>query len=64
MKHNRQKKAENHYRLLTRNMLLTIIIVSVMPMILVSGITLYQFEISYQEKVHAHLKELVLKHKQ
>ncbi len=45
-------------------MLLTIIIVSVMPMILVSGITLYQFEISYQEKVHAHLKELVLKHKQ
>ncbi|MCF8079944.1 MAG: two-component sensor histidine kinase [Desulfobacterales bacterium] len=45
-------------------MLLTIIIVSVMPMILVSGITLYQFEISYQEKMHDHLKELVLKHKQ
>ncbi len=45
-------------------MLLTIIIVSVLPMVLVSGIILYQFEISYQEKVHAHLKELVLKHKQ
>ena len=59
-----KQKTENYYHLLTRNMLLTIIIVSVMPMILVSGITLYQFEISYEEKVHAHLKELVLKHKQ
>ena len=63
MKQNKQK-TDNYYHLLTRNMLLTIIIVSVMPMILVSGITLYQFEISYHEKVHAHLKELVLKHKQ
>ncbi|HIJ36378.1 MAG TPA: two-component sensor histidine kinase [Deltaproteobacteria bacterium] len=63
MKQDKQKK-ESYYHLLTRNMLLTIIIVSVMPMILVSGIILYQFEISYQEKVHAHLKELVLKHKQ
>ena len=63
MKQDKQK-TENYYRLLTRNMLLTVIIVSVLPMILVSGIILYQFEISYQEKVHAHLKELVLKHKQ
>ncbi|MCF8127442.1 MAG: two-component sensor histidine kinase [Deltaproteobacteria bacterium] len=59
-----KQKTENYYHLLTRNMLLTIIIVSVMPMIMVSGITLYQFEISYEEKVHAHLKELILKHKQ
>ena len=63
MKQDKQK-TESYYHLLTRNMLLTVIIVSVMPMILVSGITLYQFQISYQEKVHAHLKELVLKHKQ
>jgi len=59
-----RRKTDSYYNLLTRNMLLTIIIVSVMPMILVSGITLYQFEISYQEKMHDHLKELVLKHKQ
>ncbi|MCD6293672.1 MAG: two-component sensor histidine kinase [Deltaproteobacteria bacterium] len=59
-----KQKPNNYYRLLTRNMLLTIIIVSVMPMILISGLILYQFENSYQEKVHAHLKELVLKHKQ
>ena len=45
-------------------MLLAIIFVSVMPMILVSGIILYQFEISVHEKVQAHLEELVLKHKQ
>ena len=63
MKQDKQKK-DSYYHLLTRNMLLTVILVSVMPMILVSGIILYQFEISYQEKVHAHLKELVLKHKQ
>ena len=63
MKQEKQKK-DSYYHLLTRNMLLTVILVSVLPMILVSGIILYQFEISYQEKVHAHLKELVLKHKQ
>lgn len=45
-------------------MLLTIIIVSIMPMILVSSIILYQFDISDHEKVQAHLEELVLKHRQ
>jgi two-component system NtrC family sensor kinase len=33
-------------------------------MILVSGIGLYQFQTSYREKIHAHLGELVEKHKQ
>jgi two-component system NtrC family sensor kinase len=54
----------NYYRSLTRNILITIIIVSITPMILVSSIILYQFKISYQEKVEAHLKILVKKHKQ
>jgi two-component system NtrC family sensor kinase len=45
-------------------MLLTVIIVSFTPMILVGGIILYQFQTSYHEKVHAHLEELVQKHKQ
>ena len=53
-----------YYGSLTRNMLLTIIIAAVMPMIVVSSIILYQFDISYHEKVYAHLEELVLKHKQ
>ncbi len=61
-----KKKHENrdYYHSLTRNMLLTVIIVSFTPMILVGGIILYQFQASYHEKVHAHLEELVQKHKQ
>ncbi len=59
-----KQKTDSYYHLLTRNMLLTILIVSIMPMILVSSIILYQFEISDHEKVQAHLKELVLKHTQ
>jgi len=37
---------------------------SVVPMLLVSGIILLQFFQSYDEKVSAHLRELVQKHKQ
>jgi len=57
-------KTNSYYRSLTRNMFLIITIVSVIPLILVSSIILYQFHTSYQEKVHAHLEELVQKHKQ
>jgi len=53
-----------YYLSLTRKMLLTVIIVSVTPMILVSSIILYQFNDSYREKVYAHLDTLVKKHKQ
>jgi two-component system NtrC family sensor kinase len=45
-------------------MVFTVIIVSFTPMILVSGAILYQFHVSYHEKVAAHLEELVEKHKQ
>jgi two-component system NtrC family sensor kinase len=45
-------------------MILIIIIVSIMPMILVGGLIMVQFHQSYEEKVYAHLRELVLKHKQ
>ena len=53
-----------YYRSLIRRMILTIILVSITPMILVTGIILYQFHKSYQKKVYAHLEELVQKHKQ
>ena len=59
-----KNKNNGYYRLLTRKMILTIIIVSFTPMILVSSFILYQFRISYHEKLQAHLKELVLKQKQ
>jgi len=42
---------------------LTVIIVSITPMILVSALLLYQFRMSYREKVYAHLETLVKKHK-
>ena len=59
-----KREHRDYYHSLTRNMLLIVIIVSFTPMILVGGIILYQFQTSYHEKIHAHLKELVQKHKQ
>jgi len=44
-------------------MFITVIVVSITPMLLVSGIILYQFHASYKEKILAHLETLVNKHK-
>ena len=63
MKQGKYQKSD-YYRSLTRKMILTIILVSVTPLILVGSIILYRFHVSYHEKVEAHLQELVLKHKQ
>jgi two-component system NtrC family sensor kinase len=57
-------KINHYYRSLTRNMVITIIMVSFAPMFLVTGIIFYQFQKSYHEKVYAHLEELVRNHKQ
>jgi len=57
-------KKDPYYNSLTRKMILTVISVAFTPMILVSGAILYQFHVSYHEKVAAHLEELVKKHKQ
>jgi two-component system, NtrC family, sensor kinase len=43
---------------------LRIVIVSLAPMVLVTGIILYQFHVFSNKMVHAHLDELVLKHRQ
>src|SRR6056297_1551566 len=59
-----QRTRESYYRQLQRKMILTVIVVSFTPMILVIGILLYQFNIVYHEKTEAHLQELVQKHKQ
>lgn len=58
-----KSKGERDYRSLVINRVLTVVIVSVIPMILVSGIILYQFDTSYHEKVRDHLGTLVEKHK-
>lgn len=54
----------HYYRSLTRNMVITIIMVSFVPMLMVTGMIFYQFRQSYHEKVYAHLEELVRNHKQ
>jgi two-component system, NtrC family, sensor kinase len=41
-----------------------VLVVSVTPLLLVSGVILYEFQTSYKEKVYAHLGELVEKHRQ
>ena len=60
----KNNKVNHYYRSLTRNMVITIIIVSFVPMFLVTEIIFYQFRQSYHEKVYAHLGELVRSHKQ
>lgn len=54
----------DHDEVQLRAQALTIIIVSIVPMLLISSLILYQFHHSYREKVYAHLGTLVKKHKQ
>jgi two-component system NtrC family sensor kinase len=62
---NRESKPLSpYYRSLTRNMVLLVMVISLTPMLLVTGIILKQFSASHHEKIYAHLGELVLKHKQ
>ena len=58
------KTRNSYYRMLTRKMVLIMLLVSVIPMLLVSWSILYEFRTSYREKVFAHLCELVQKHTQ
>ncbi|MBU0987154.1 MAG: two-component sensor histidine kinase, partial [Proteobacteria bacterium] len=51
-----------YYQVLTRKLILTVIVVSFAPMILVSGVIFDQFREFYKEKVYAHLGVLVRKH--
>ena len=53
-----------YFRLFIKNRVLSVLLTSITPLILVSVIILYQFYTSYHEKVHAHLGTLVNKHKQ
>ena len=50
---------DRYYRSLMKNMLLIGVVVPLMPMILVSGIILYQFQRAYKKEVQTHLKEVV-----
>ncbi len=59
------KQLTDHYfRSLNRNIILIIIVVSVIPLIIVSSTIYYQFRVAYHEKVYDHLRELVNSHAQ
>ena len=53
-----------YYHSLKRNMVLVVIMVSITPMIVVSGLILYLYQNTYRDKTYAHLGEVVQRHKQ
>lgn len=55
---------DHYYKSLTRRIILIMVIVSVIPLLLISGTIRYFFQVSYQEKVADHLKVLIKKHRQ
>ncbi|MFH0959948.1 MAG: ATP-binding protein [Pseudomonadota bacterium] len=59
-----EKTSESYYRSLTRNIILIIVGVSVVPLILITLTIRYFSQTSYQDKVIEHLQVLNKKHKQ
>lgn len=60
----RQENHTRYYRGLTIQMIVIIIVVSVAPLLVISGAIRYYFEVSYREKVLEHLRVLIKKHRQ
>ncbi|WP_034633702.1 sensor histidine kinase [Maridesulfovibrio bastinii] len=58
------KGSEPYYKALYRNIILTIIIVSIVPSLLAFGMMAYQFNASYKKKTVAYLQEMVARHGQ
>ena len=59
---NKNQSTDQYFHSLNRKIILIILIVSVIPLILVSSTSYYQFRVSYHEKVYDHLRELVQSH--
>ncbi len=59
-----EKTSESYYRSLTRNIILIIVGVSVVPLMLITLAIRYFSQTSYQDKVIEHLQVLNKKHKQ
>ncbi|QJB56715.1 PAS domain-containing sensor histidine kinase [Pseudodesulfovibrio sp. zrk46] len=53
-----------YYHGLAKSMMATIVLVSIAPLFIIALIAGYQYSVAYEEKVEAHLRELVLKHDQ
>ncbi len=52
-----------YYRTLTRNLVLFVVVVSLLPLFLTGAIILYQFKQAYQTKVEENLEVLLNKHR-
>lgn len=61
---NTDLRDKNYYTSLTRKIAVLIILVSLAPLVLISGTLRYYFTVSYQSKVNDHLKVLINKHRQ
>ena len=59
-----QKMHKQYYKKFTRNMVLVVVAVSFIPMLLISGGVLRAYRLSYNDKLYAHLKEVVHRHAQ
>ncbi|MDY6852425.1 MAG: hypothetical protein SV487_10195, partial [Thermodesulfobacteriota bacterium] len=59
---NQHHTTEKRYRLLARNMILVVVLVSLAPLILTGAIILQKFSSAYHQKVYEHMSELVEKH--
>ncbi len=60
----KSNKDSRYYKSLTRNMVFTIILVSVMPLLVISGITRHFFQVSYREKAQNYLQAVVSSERQ
>jgi two-component system, NtrC family, sensor kinase len=56
--------SDSYHRSLTRNIVLIIVVVSVTPLLLISGTIGYYFDVSYHTKALEYLQVLVKKHRQ
>lgn len=59
-----KQSQELYYKKFTRSMVFVVIIVSFVPMLLISTMVLRAYRLSYNDKLYAHLKEVVHRHAQ
>jgi two-component system NtrC family sensor kinase len=59
-----KQSQELYYKKFTQSMVLVIIVVSFVPMLLISTMVLRAYRLSYNDKLYAHLKEVVHRHAQ
>ena len=59
-----KQSQELYYKKFTRSMVFVVIIVSFVPMLLTSTMVLRAYRLSYNDKLYAHLKEVVHRHAQ